>query len=77
MNRSTAGRLAGLVALSALSLGPVVACGGDDSKTDTGPVTSSTSPTTNVTSPPGAFKTSPSASAGELPSSAPAPTPSG
>ena len=56
MNRMTNQRVAGLLALSALSIGPLVACA-DNGPSGTGPTSTSPSPTTTLTSPPGALKT--------------------
>ena len=70
MNRVTHRRVAGLLALSALSIGPLVACA-DNGPSDTGPTSTSPSPTTTLTSPPGALKTPLQTTASPLPSSAP------
>jgi len=49
-------RVAGLLALPALSIGPLVACV-DNGPTDTGPTSTSPSPTTTLNSPARALKT--------------------
>ena len=56
MNRTTNRTVAGLLALSALSLGPLVACA-DNGPAETGQTSTSPSTTTVLTSPPGALKT--------------------
>ena len=52
MNRMTNRRVAGLLALSALSVGPLVACA-DNGPADTGQTSPSPGPTTALTSPRG------------------------
>jgi hypothetical protein len=49
-------RVAGLLALSTLSIGPLAACA-DNGPADNGQTSTSLSPTTTLTSPPGALKT--------------------
>lgn len=68
MNRTAHRRAAALLGLAAIAAMPLAACA-DNGPSDPGPTSTSPSPTTTLTSPPGAFKTSPSASAGLLPSS--------
>ena len=68
-------RVAGLLALPALSIGPLVACV-DNGPTDTGPTSTSPRPTTTLTSP-GALNAPLQTTESPLPSSAPNNGPNG